>query len=524
MKIATAQQIKNIDRRAIKGFSIPGPVLMENAATAVMTEMEKFFDGLAGTRVGILCGKGNNGGDGLALARRLSIRGVPVRVALLAPFGAITGEAGVNLAVLRKMDVEIKQNAATAAVADVVAWADVIVDALLGVGLSAPLKGTYASAVELMNASGKPLVAVDVPTGINADTGEVMGSAVRADLTVTMALLKRGLVLHPGAQHAGTVRVADIGIPPGVMEQEKISVSLLTRGALWGLLDPRPPDAHKGSFGHLLVVAGSLGKAGAAVMAVRGALRTGAGLVSVATPNSLVPIIQQHVFESMCIPSAESIDGTLGMGAENELLKASAKMSACAIGPGLSTHYETVRVARNFIQRLTIPAVIDADGLNALAGSLELLGKIKAPVIMTPHAGEMGGLLGISPRKVQKDRIGIASAFAMKYNVTLVLKGAATVVATPDGEVYINSTGNPGMATAGTGDVLTGMIGSFLAQGYAATQAACLGVYLHGLAGDLAAGEKGGAAMIAGDLIEKIPQAIKETSDVTTDVHTFINL
>jgi NAD(P)H-hydrate epimerase len=517
MKIVTAQQIKSIDRRAIRDFGIPGPVLMENAAAAVMTEMEKFFDNLAGMRVGIICGKGNNGGDGLALARRLSIRGVPVRVALLAPFGAVTGEAKVNLSILRRTDVELAQNASTRAIADLVAWSDILVDALLGVGLSTPLKGTYAFAVELMNASGKPLVAVDVPTGINADTGEVMGSAIRADLTVTMALIKRGLVLHPGAQHAGAIRVADIGIPSEVVDKEKILTSLLTRGVAWGLIDQRRPDANKGSFGHVLVVAGSLGKAGAAVMAARGALRAGAGLVSVALPNSLVPIIQQHVFEAMCIPSAESIDGTMGIGAEVELLKASGSMSACAIGPGLSTHYETIQVVRNFVQRLTIPAVIDADGLNAFAGSLDLLRKIKAPVILTPHPGEMGRLLGISPREVQKDRTGIAGEFAMKYKVTLVLKGAGTVIATPDGRVFINSTGNPGMATGGTGDVLTGMIAGLLAQGYASTEAACLGVYLHGLAGDLAAREKGEMAMIAGDLIEKIPDAIKQTSERAAD-------
>jgi hydroxyethylthiazole kinase-like uncharacterized protein yjeF len=468
-------------------------------------------------RVGILCGKGNNGGDGLALARRLSIRGVPVRVALLAPFAAVTGEAKVNLSILRKMDVEIVKNARTHEIADVVAWADIAVDALLGVGLSTALKGMYAFAVELMNASGKPVVSVDMPTGINADTGEIMGSAVRADLTVTMALLKRGLVLHPGAQHAGTIRVADIGIPVEVVEKEKIGAAFLTRDGVWGLLDPRHPEAHKGNFGHALIVAGSLGKAGAAGMAVRGALRAGAGLVSAAMPASLVPVIQQQVPEAMCIPSAESIDGTLGIGAEVELLKASESMSACAIGPGLSTHYETVQVARNFVQRCAAPLVIDADGLNALAGSLGILKKTKAPIIMTPHPGEMGRLLGLSPRDVRKDRIGVACDFAKRYNVTLVLKGAATVVAAPNGGVFINSTGNPGMATGGTGDVLTGMIVGFLAQGYTTVQAACIGVYLHGLAGDLAAGEKSETSMIAGDLIEKIPAAIQRTNGIEVE-------
>jgi NAD(P)H-hydrate epimerase len=511
MKIVTAQQIRNIDRRAIRDFGISGPVLMENAAAGVMAEMERFFDGLAGKRVAIICGKGNNGGDGLSLARRLGIRGIAVRVALLASFGALKGEAKANLFTLRKMDVEIAQNASVRVIADVVAWSDIVVDAMLGVGLSSPLKGAYAFTAELMNASGKPVVAVDIPTGINADTGEVMDTAVRADLTVTMAALKRGLVLYPGAIYAGAVRVADIGIPTEAIDKEKITTGYLTAEEAGGLLHQRDRDAHKGVFGHLLVVAGSPGKTGAAIMTARGALRTGAGLVSVATPHSLVPIVQSQIAESMCVPSAESIEGTLGIGSDGELLKSAGSMNACAIGPGLSTHYETIQVVRNLIQRLTIPMVVDADGVNALAGFLGILKKVKAPVVMTPHPGEMARLLGISSGDVQKDRVGCATGFAVKYKVTLVLKGAGTVIATPDGRVFINSTGNPGMATGGTGDVLTGMIGSLLAQGYTASQAACLGVYLHGLAGDLAAEEKGEMSMIAGDLIEKIPAAINRT-------------
>jgi NAD(P)H-hydrate epimerase len=511
MKIATAQQIKNIDRRAIREFGIPGPVLMENAASAIASEMERFLDGLEGVKVGILCGKGNNGGDGLALARRLRVRGIPVRVALLAPFASLAGEAKLNLSILRKTDVEILPNATPRAIAEIIDWSDVLVDALLGVGISSLIKGTYAVAVELMNMAGRPVVAVDIPTGINADTGEVMGSAVRADLTVTMVLPKRGLVLDPGASFAGQVKVADIGIPPEVIEKEAIRVTMLGRGLAWGLMSERDRDAHKGDFGHLLVIAGSQGKTGAAVMAARGALRTGCGLASVATPISLVPIIQQQLVEAMCVPAGESIDATLGIGSEEELLKASGKMQACVIGPGLSTHYETVQVVKNIVQRINVPVVIDADALNALAGSAEILAKIKAPVVVTPHPGEMARLLGITVYDVQSDRIGSAQGLAEEYDITVVLKGAGTVIATPDGDVFINATGNPGMATGGTGDVLTGMIGSLLAQGYGPTQAACLAVYLHGLAGDLAAAEKGEAGMIAGDLIEKIPEAIKQT-------------
>ncbi len=509
MKIATAQQLKNIDRRAIREYGIPGTVLMENAASAVMAEMEKFFDGLGQLRIGIVCGKGNNGGDGLALARRLSIRGVAVRVALLSPFSDVAGEAKVNLAVLRRMDVDIVQNATARTLADVFSWSDVLVDAILGIGLSSPLKGVYAQAVNMMNASGRHIVAIDIPTGIDTDTGAVMSTAVKADLTVTMALLKRGLVLYPGALHAGTVRVADIGIPPGAIEKENVDLALLDRGSAWGVMASRRRESHKGDYGHLMVVGGSPGKAGAAAMAARGGLRTGAGLVSVATPNAIVPIIQSQIAEAMCIPSAESIEGTLGIGAVNELLKAADAMSAVAIGPGLSTHFETVQVVRSLIQRMACPLVVDADGLNALAGFTDVLRQAKAPVIMTPHPGEMGRLIGMAASDVQKDRVGIASRFAREFGVTLVLKGAGTVVAVPDGRAFINSSGNPGMATGGTGDVLTGMIGGLLAQGFTSEQAACVGVYLHGLAGDLAAKEKGEASIIAGDLIEKIPEAVQ---------------
>jgi ADP-dependent NAD(P)H-hydrate dehydratase / NAD(P)H-hydrate epimerase len=510
MKIVTAAQMKSIDGRAIANFGIPGAVLMENAASAILVEMERFFDGLAGLKIGVICGKGNNGGDGLALARRLRNRGVAVRVVLLAPFAALAGDAQLNLGILRKVDVEVLPDATPASLADILAWSDILVDAVLGVGITSALTGDYLQAVRMINASGRPVVAVDIPTGVNADTGEVMGEAVMADLTITMALPKRGIVLHPGATHAGVVRVVDISIPIEAVEQENVDLSLLDSGFAWGLLGRRKPDAHKGDFGHLMIIAGSPGKAGAAVMAARGALRVGPGLVTVAAPKGIVPIIQQ-VAEAMCIPADESVAGALGSAAVKTLLRASATMTACAIGPGLSTDPETVQTVRHLVEKLAIPAVIDADGLNALAGSLDILKKARAPLVLTPHPGEMARLLGVSSSEVQKNRIDLAAEFAAEHKVTLVLKGAGTVVATSDGSLFVNSTGNPGMATGGTGDVLTGMIGGLLARGYAAAQAACLGVYLHGLAGDLAAKEKGETAMIAGDVIDKIPEAIKLT-------------
>jgi NAD(P)H-hydrate epimerase len=433
-----------------------------------------------------------------------------VRVAVLANFRSVGGEAKANLSVLSKTDVEVRQYSSARSLLDIVSWADIIVDAMLGVGLSSPLKGFYAQTVDLVNASGKPVVAIDIPTGIDADTGAVLGTAIKADLTITMALMKRGLVSFPGASFAGEVRVADLGIPPEVIDQEKIDLLLLGKGWISSMMTQRQSDSHKGDFGHLMVVAGSPGKAGAAIMAAKSALRTGAGLVSVAAPNQLVPIIQSSLMEAMCVPSDESMEGTLGAGSEEEILKNANARSACALGPGLSTHFETAQVIRNLIQRITVPMVIDADALNAVSGHTEILKRAKAPIILTPHPGEMGRLLHLSPADVQKNRIDIATGFSRKYNVTLVLKGAGTVVALPDGRAFVNTSGNPGMATAGIGDVLTGMIGSLLAQGYTSEQAACLGVYLHGHAGDLAAKEKGETGMIAGDVIEKIPAAIKE--------------
>lgn len=509
MKIATSRQMKNIDRRAVREWGIPGIVLMENAAAALMSEMEAFFGGISGLKVCIVCGKGNNGGDGLALARRLGIRGVDVCVVLLARFSEVSGDAKINLDILRKSGIPIITNASRQDVLRLVSSSDVVVDAMFGTGLSSPLAGRFAQAVEIINTSGLPVVSVDVPSGINADTGGVMGAAVAADLTVTMGLLKPGLLLGNGPLYAGSVRVADIGIPPGVIEEEGVACRLIDGGYAAGAMMPRLRDTHKGDYGHVMVLAGSIGKAGAAAIAAKAALRSGAGLVSAAVPVSLVPVIHQLSAEVMCIGIAESIDGTTGIGAEMELLRLSKKMDACAVGPGLTTHAETVHVVRNFVKYSTIPMVIDADGLNALADSLDILKALNAPAVLTPHPGEMARLTGLDAEEIQKDRLGIASSFASQYAVTLVLKGAGTVVASPDGRMFINSTGNPGMATAGAGDVLTGMIAGFLGQGYAATEAACLAVFLHGLAGDIAARDKTEAAMIAGDIIEKIPEAVR---------------
>ncbi|MBM4123783.1 MAG: NAD(P)H-hydrate dehydratase, partial [Nitrospira sp.] len=390
-----------------------------------------------------------------------------------------------------------------------------IVDALLGTGLSAPVAGPYRAAIEAITASALPVVAVDLPSGVHADTGAVMGAAVRASLTVTFALPKLGLYIGPGIDHAGTVRIVDIGIPPSFADEVPSRIALMTIEEANRLLPRRLPSSHKGTYGHAGVIAGSVGKTGAAALAAKAALRIGAGLVTVATPSSVNDTLEAKLLEAMTVPMPETKARTLARSGLDRLLAFVHARSAVAIGPGLTTHPETVDLLQALIPRLEKPAVLDADALNALAGRPALLAECKAPLILTPHPGEMARLEEeATPQSINEDRIGIATRFANRRGVMLVLKGARTVVAHPDGRVTICPTGNPGMATAGTGDVLTGILVGLLAQRLSPWEAACAGTYFHGLAGDLAAAEFGLAGMIAGDVIERIPQAINGTGAV----------
>jgi NAD(P)H-hydrate epimerase len=356
-------------------------------------------------------------------------------------------------------------------------------------------------------------MAVDLPSGIHADTGAVMGSAVMATWTVTFGLPKHGLYLGAGVDHAGEVHIADIGIPPEYVASLATDVALITREEVRELLPPRPRTAHKGTFGHAGIIAGSVGKTGAAAMAGRAALRVGTGLVTVATPSSVNDTLEAKLLEVMTMPMPETKARTLARSGLDRLLLFANARNAIALGPGLTTHPETVDLIHALVPRLEKPAVLDADALNAVAGRVDLLTESKAPLILTPHPGEMARLQEqATPQMINADRVGSATRFARARRVIVVLKGARTVVAHPDGEVAICPTGNPGMATAGTGDVLTGMITGLLAQGLTPWDAARAGTYLHGLAGDLAASYFGTAGMTAGDLIEQIPHAITQTS------------
>ncbi len=486
MKVVTAAEMKSLDQQATSEFKIPSQLLMENAGRGLVDQIEQKIGPVAGLKIAILCGSGNNGGDGLVAARHLRLRGA---------------EAIVYLLVDSPSSEEMAQTLASS---------DLIIDALLGTGLSRPVDSHYRKIIETINAvreeSDIPVISVDIPSGISADTGEILGVAVHADYTFTMGLPKRGLFLGEGLEHRGQWDIVDIGFPNELIDRAEIKVHLIGPADI--AFSPRRLGSHKGDFGHLLIIAGSRGKVGAAAMTALSALRSGAGLVTVALPES-IDSIASTVMEAMTLPLSETKEGTLSLTSEKTILNAMEGKEALVIGPGLSQQEETIRLVLNLIGQTQLPIVIDADGINALASDLSVLKRPnRGAIILTPHPGEMGRLLGISAQAVQKDRIEIATRFASEWNVILVLKGAHTVIAAPDRSVFLSNTGNPGMATAGTGDVLAGMIGALLAQGILPISAACWGVVLHGLAGDIAVKTIGEVSLMATDLIAKIPEAM----------------
>lgn len=508
MKIVTSQQMRELDRLTIEHHGTPGLTLMENAGRGVVDALNRAARFVSGRRVAVVCGKGNNGGDGLVAGRLLREQNWDVGMFLLASPESYEKDAAVNFGRYRDA------GGTHTVVTDLSHFtlrlreSDWIIDAIFGTGFRGAATGRAADLIAAINDAGRPVLSVDVPSGIDSDTGSVPGPAVRATLTVTLGLPKRGLVLFPGAEFAGRLEVVDIGIPSPFIDELQTDLELLESRELARSLPARRTDAHKGSFGHVAVLAGSLGKSGAASLAGLAALRIGAGLVTVAMPRSLEGTQPDRRPELMTLPLAETADQTLSTTAFQPFLKFLEGKTAACIGPGLSTHPETVQFVRDLIVALPVPAVVDADGLNALAGAAGLLKKARAPMVLTPHPGEMARLAETTTREVQSDRVAVAKDFSRRHGVTLVLKGARTVVATSTGRIYINSTGNPGMATAGTGDVLAGAIAGLMAQGLAPEAAAGLGVYLHGFAGDLAADEVGGVGMIAGDVLDRLPRAI----------------
>jgi hydroxyethylthiazole kinase-like uncharacterized protein yjeF len=520
VRILTAAQMRDADRYTIDEIGIPSLVLMENAGRQVVAAMESAHESLLEGRVAVLCGRGNNGGDGFVVARTLLQRGTESLILVLGPLSDVRGDARVNLDILGRLGltvVEVADEQSWELHSSEVARCTLIVDALFGTGLRAPLSGMLETVVADVNAMNIPVVAIDLPSGLSADTPDLIGDCIDATMTVTLAAPKFPLVLPPGEIFAGDVVIADIGIPHGVIEGlEGPYIELLTPETVRALVEPRAADAHKGDFGRVTVVAGSLGKTGAAYLSGMAALRSGAGLVTVATPSSCLPIVASMAPEVMTEPLAESQAGVVAASAVDRILELPHDVIAC--GPGLGRTPEAAALVRGLIERGSSPLVLDADAITVMADSSALVaGAEGRDVIITPHPGEMARLIGSTVEHVQANRIQVAIEFATSHHVYVILKGHRTVIATPEGKAFINPTGNAGMATGGTGDVLTGMVGAWLAQLLDAEAACKLAVFLHGAAGDMAEASRGAVAMIASDLLSLLGETLTHLTTPPSD-------
>jgi ADP-dependent NAD(P)H-hydrate dehydratase / NAD(P)H-hydrate epimerase len=524
MKILTAQQMNEVDRRTSEEFGVPSILLMENAGMNLFMALADRFDDLLERRIAVFCGKGNNGGDGLVLARQLAQRGNRPDVFLLGRGDEVRGDARVNLDIYRQAGWPLSELPSEQEWADVsgrLPGYDILVDAILGTGISKPLEGFYLRVVRDINSAGRFVLAVDIPSGMVSDALPGGRETILADLTVTFTAPKTAQVLNEDQEAIGELQVVPIGTPAACLERAEYRVNLMIEEEMRRALLPRPANSHKGFFGHLAVLAGSRGKSGAAALAATAALRSGAGLVTACIPDVVQPVVAQHRPEVMTEGLASTAAGSFAFSALGRLLELLEGKDAACLGPGLTTDPETVRLVRQLVLNSPVPLVLDADALNAFQDAIEELRNGQGhPLVLTPHPGEFSRLCREPMSAIRKHKLEISQKFAQEHGLWLVLKDFRTLVADPSGQVFACPLGNPGMATAGTGDVLTGVLGALLA-GYCAqerrspqeiTRAVCLGVYLHALAGDLAASATGGTALISGDITAYLGAAFDEIS------------
>jgi hydroxyethylthiazole kinase-like uncharacterized protein yjeF len=532
MKIVRSAEMHDIDRVSSERFGVPSPTLMENAGSAVAEFSLSAYP--AAKTFGILCGKGNNGGDGFVVARKLCDAGKEVRLLLLAEPNELRGDAAKSYARLTDISgphpLKVAKGGAASPVvaksrgdlesdaARLVLTSDVLIDAVLGTGFRPPVSGIYAEAIAKVNASAAPVIAIDIPSGADADMmGEQTGAVARSDAVVTFTAPRPAHIF--GNLTAGRTIIAPIGSPDEAI-QSSLNLNVITPAAIAELIGPRPRDSNKGMYGHVLVIGGSVGKAGAAAMAGISALRAGAGLVTVATPKSVLPTVAGFHPELMTEPLDETGDGTISIHSLAFLQNLAERKTVLAIGPGISRNEETADVVRKIVAESEIPIVLDADGLNAFEGRAKDFNRRgrqdhaenteKSILVLTPHPGEMARLTGLSIKEIQRDRVNVAQSFAKEYGVILVLKGDRTIVASPDRQAWVNTTGNPGMATGGTGDILTGIVAGMLAQNpHREFEAVLAAVYLHGLAGDIARQGVGEQSLVATDLVKALPIAFR---------------
>ncbi len=513
MKVLTAKQMQNIDRQAIEEIGIIGPILMENAGREIAEAIKTRFPRIEEKNVMIIAGKGNNGGDGFVVARHLFNCGARVRIILLAEKQDLEGDAGLNCGIAGKMGIEIMEVTTPAqwqAQRDMIENADIVVDAIFGTGLTKPAGGRYAGIIEDINTLHAFKVAVDIPSGLAADRFQIIGPAVKADLTVTMAAAKIAHVFPPSEDYAGELVIADISTPPFLFDDASLRLTMVEEDMLLPYFSKRNKSAHKGTYGHLFILSGSLGKTGAAAMSGKAALKMGAGLVTVGTPKSCVPIVARSMDELMTEPLPETPEWTLAERGLDKILTLLQGMDAVMIGPGLSTQESTSRLIRKLLPRLEIPMILDADSLNIIAEEIDILNKLKAPAVLTPHPGEFARLIHCDTKEIVENKIKLVPEFARNHGVYVVLKGYRTLISDPEGHLFINPTGNPGMATGGSGDVLSGMLGAMIVQEDHLCDAVIAGVYVHGLSGDIAAERFGEKSLLAGDIISCLPEAVRK--------------
>lgn len=510
-KLVTGSEMAQIDQRSIEEHGVPGHQLMARAGQRVVEVIRDRWPEIETLSVAVICGKGNNGGDGYVIARLLHQLGARVRVLTEGEPEQASGDAAHHLDLLQKggcVPTRFPAQDGATQLGEV----DVIVDSLLGTGMRGAARPPAAHIIEQMNLAARPVVAVDLPSGLEADTGRVHGACVRAAVTVTFGLAKVGHHFHPGRSHCGDLAVVDIGFPAEAIRACSARRFLLAEEVVAGMIPQRPPDSHKGSCGAVAILAGSVGMTGAASLTAESALVAGAGRVTLGLPRSLNDILEAKLTEVMTLPLPEVRKSRcLSLRALGDVRRLLAQSDCLAIGPGLGTHRETIALVRRVVSTALVPMVIDADGLNAIAGSADTIREACSPLVLTPHPGEFERLTSLGMEAIREAPMEHARDFATSFGVTLVLKGAPTVVADAGGRVFVNPTGNAGMATAGAGDVLTGLITGLLAQGLEPLAAACAGTYLHGRAGDLARDRLGQWGMVAGDIRRAIPRALLET-------------
>ncbi|MCK5542626.1 MAG: NAD(P)H-hydrate dehydratase [Desulfobacterales bacterium] len=516
MYLVTAKEMQQIDRETIESFGIPGRTLMENAGRGAYTMLVQTFPNIFSQKVGIIAGRGNNGGDAFVIARYLMEKGIHTNVFILCSKDKITGDAKANLDLLLKLI----QNHKACSIIEIVdqndfkknkprlLHHDIFVDGILGTGLNSDVRGFFKEIIAALNNSKSPVFSIDIPSGLNADTGKPWGISINATATATFAHPKPGHILHPGDKHTGELEVVDIGIPGFITEKFNPKLNLLEERDIKMLFPPRDSESHKGNFGHVLILAGSPGKTGAAALAANAAMRCGTGLVTLGVPESLNSFVEPQVTEAMTYPLPDDGKGILIESAFEKILKLAKDKDAIAIGPGIGTDKSTKKLIEKLVKKLDVPLVLDADCLNLISENLQILKKAKSDIILTPHPGEMARLSSTTTKEIQENRLESAQNFSNKFGITLVLKGANTIISLADKKAYICPVGNPGMASGGMGDVLTGIIAGFRAQGFSSENASIAGVYIHGLCGEILAESMGAFGFLASDMVKTIPLAI----------------